>query len=196
MLKDLFKRREKTSEIPQVIFESKDLKLRIGIWLGDAVSQKVASKDIAARFGSLLKMVGVDGAKTCTVGQCKVLNPFGKRKLDNLLFNCDFGGDRENVTIQLNFGDWMDRSPEFIIDSRSRKASDVYNYFKVDSDNSIHFELTPFKRAKIENDETVEVAKSVEGISEGNGPIETIDEVDHEIPEFSNNLPFLESIVE
>lgn len=134
----------KTSNLPTVIFENKELQVKVGQWAEMLTSKKVSHipglsiythldadeliksavipKElydmIANEFGKILLKVGVQPDEICIIS--------GHDK-DNFSFNCHLKNSDKDKKISLRWGDPIDNLPEIIVQDESKEER--YEYY-------------------------------------------------------------------
>ncbi len=163
---DVPKVEKRTPDVPKVVCEDLELQVAIGQWLG--VLSSVQSfgnsaltvytqlsaeeliertgipidkfEEIEAKFGFLLKTVGIENTETCTLDQ------FDK---NNFSFNCHFDNRGDDATISLRWGSMIDSGPEFIIDYQNE--SRTYDYWAEAEEKSAKLKLQHYTIKNPEN---------------------------------------------
>lgn len=132
------------SDVPEVVFDTLELQVTIGQWLGILSSRQgisgagltisthldaedlmrrlaIPSSDlelISKKFGLLLKAAGVDSSEVCA------LSNFDKKHFS---CNCKFSNTDEDALLSITWGDWMDSGPELTI--KSGNETRTYDYY-------------------------------------------------------------------
>ncbi len=134
----------KTSNVPTVIFEDKELQVKVGQWAEMLTSKRISHipglsiythfdadelirsaaiprelyDKIANEFERILLKAGIQPDETC------IISDYDK---DNFSFNCHLKNSDKDKKISLRWGDPIDNLPEIIVQDESKEES--YEYY-------------------------------------------------------------------